>query len=338
MALDSHGNLFIADSANNVIREVNATTHFITDVAGNYTHGYSGDTGLAVSAKLSDPTGVAVDSQGDLFIADAGNNAIREVNASTGNITTVAGNDTQGYSGDTGLAVNAELNGPEGVAVDSLGDIFIADTNNSVIREVNASTGVIATVAGTGAIGYDGDGGPAAGTLLFHSPSGVALDSKGDLFIADHDDNIIREITPAGVTTIVAGNGTAGYTGDGGAAVAAELNAPAGLWVDGQGNLYIADSLNNVVREVNASTGVISTVAGNYTAGRTYTGDGGLAIASGLYQPSGVTVDGEATSSSPTPSTTSFVRSTPPPASSPPWPAMAPWASPGTATPRPAPS
>ena len=151
--MDSAGDLFIADTGNNVVREVNASTGAITTVAGNGTAGYSGDNGPATAAELASPAGVAVDSAGDLFIADTGNNVIREVNLSTGMITTVAGNGTDGYSGDGGQATAAELNDPEGVAVDSAGDLFIADTGNNVIREVNPPRGVITTVAGNGTDG-----------------------------------------------------------------------------------------------------------------------------------------------------------------------------------------
>ena len=151
--MDAAGDLFIADTGNNRIREVNLATGVITTVAGNGTCGYSGDNGPATAAELDDPTGVAVDSAGDLFIADSGNNRIREVNHATGVITTVAGNGTAGYSGDNGPATAAELTSPNGVAVDSAGDLFIADTGNDRIREVNHATGVITTVAGNGTCG-----------------------------------------------------------------------------------------------------------------------------------------------------------------------------------------
>ena len=265
VAVDAAGDLFIADTGNNVIREVVKATGDIITVAGNGTAGYSGDNGPATAAELNYPTGVAVDAAGDLFIADTGNNVIREVVKATGDIITVAGNGTAGYSGDNGPATAAELNCPDGVAVDAAGDLFIADTDNSVIREVVKATGDIITVAGNGTAGYSGDNGPATAAEL-DDPDGVAVDAAGDLFIADSDNNVIREVVKAtGDIITVAGNGTAGYSGDNGPATAAELNHPDGVAVDAAGDLFIADTGNNVIREVVKATGDIITVAGNGT-------------------------------------------------------------------------
>jgi len=253
VAVDSHGDIFIADAANNVIREVNGTTGVITTVAGTGTAGYSGDNGQATSAQLKDPIGVAVDSAGDLFIADAGNYVIREVNGATHVITTVAGNGTAGYGGDTGPATNAQLDDPTAVAVDSSGDLYIADAGNYVIREVNGAAHVITTVAGDGTQDNSGDNGPATSAQL-NDPTGVAVDTQGNLFIADAGSNVIREVNGAtGVITTVAGNGTQGYKGDNGPATSAELNGPSGVAVDSAGNLYIADAGNNVIREAGPS-------------------------------------------------------------------------------------
>ena len=276
VAVDSQGDLFIADTDNNVIREVNATTHFITTVVGNGTAGYSGNNGPAVSAELHGPYGVALDSQGDIFFSDDLNSVIREVNATTHIITTVAGNGTQGYSGNNGPAVSAELSYPSGVALDSQGDLFIAERDSGVIREVNATTHVITTVAGNGTQGDSGDNGPAASAEL-NQPYGVAVDSQGDLFISDSGNNVIREVNATThVITTVAGNHTQGYSGDNGLAASAELFAPAGVAVDSQGDLFIADTPNKVIREVNATTHVITTVAGNGTQGDS--GDNGPAV------------------------------------------------------------
>ena len=241
VAVDSAGDLFIADTDNNVVREVVKATGDIITVAGNGTAGYSGDNGPATAAELDDPRGVAVDSAGDLFIADTDNNVIREVVKATGDIITVAGNGTAGYSGDNGPATAAELDSPRGVAVDSAGDLFIADNGNNVIREVVKATGDIITVAGNGTAGYSGDNGPATAAEL-NGPNGVAVDSAGDLFIADANNNVIREVVKAtGDIITVAGNGTAGYSGDNGPATAAELNDPTGVAVDSAGDLFIAD-------------------------------------------------------------------------------------------------
>ncbi len=261
----------------------------ITTVAGNRSFGYSGDNGPATSAGLNGPTGIAVDAAQDLFIVDNANNVIREVNHASGVITTVAGNGTIGYSGDGGPATAAALNQAFGIAVDSAGDLFIVDQWNNRIREVNHATGVITTVAGNGTAGYSGDGGPATAAELNY-PQGAVVDSAGDLFIADEMNSRIREVNHAtGVITTVAGVGTPWYSGDGGPATAAELNAPRAVAVDSDGDLFIADSTNNVVREVNHATGVITTVAGNGTAG--YSGDGGQATAAELKGPRGIAVD-----------------------------------------------
>jgi sugar lactone lactonase YvrE len=286
VAFDSNGDLFIADTWNNRVREVNLSTGAITTVAGNGTGGFSGNGGQATAAELNSPEGVAVDSNGNLFIADTDNNRVREV-VSTGVISTAAGNGTAGYSGDGGQATAAKLNSPEDVAVDSSGNLFIADTNNNRVRKVNVSTHVITTVAGKGTAGYSGDGGQATAAKL-NSPEGVAVDSSGNLFIADTNNGRIRKVTTSGVINTAAGNGTAGYGGDGGQATAAELNCPGGVAVDSSGDVFIADTNNNRVREVNNASKVISTSAGN---GVIYTGDGGQATAAQLDFPQSVAAD-----------------------------------------------
>jgi sugar lactone lactonase YvrE len=287
IALDSKGNLFFSDGYNHVIREVKAATGKITTVAGNGNYGYSGDGGPATAAELSEPVGIALDSSGDLFIGDFYNEVIREVNAATGDISTVAGDGIFGYSGDGGKATSAELAGPEDVAVDSFGVLYIADAYNERVRVVGVG-GLIITVAGNGLVGYTGDGGPALAAKLV-APYDDAADSKGDVFIVDDDNNVIRELTPAGKIITVAGNGTRGYSGDGGKATAAQLNEPSGVAVDPTGNLYIADSGNNVIRKVTVSTGAISTFAGDGQFGDT--GDNGSPTASALAHPEGVALD-----------------------------------------------
>lgn len=282
VALDRSGNLFIADSGNNRIRKL-TTSETIETVVGNGALGYSGDQGPAAKAELSAPSGVAFDASGNLFIADKGNNAIRQV-TSAGIIGTVAGNTMNNFSGDGGPAIKAALRFPLGVVPDGAGNLFIADTFNSRIRQVTPS-GMIETIAGTQAARYSGDNGPAAKADL-NTPSGVAVDAAGDLFIADTNNNAIRRIS-GGIITTMAGNGKPGYTGDGGPATNAQLNAPAGVEVDADGNLFIADTGNNAIREV--SGGNIFTVAGNGTHG--FAGDGGPATAAVLNRPSSVAVD-----------------------------------------------
>jgi len=289
--VDSQGNIFIADYANNRIRKVNYTTGIITTVAGNGTKGFGGDGGLATSAFLYNPGGVFVDSQGNIFIADSYNHRIRKVNYSTGIITTVAGNGTAEYGGDGGLATSANLNFPYGVFLDTQGNIFIADSLNNAIRKVNNSTGIITTVAGKGIAGRQGDGGLATSANLYY-PTGVFVDSQGNIFIADNVNNRIRIVNNTnGIITTVVGNENQGYGGDGGLATNATLYKPYGVFVDSQGNIFIADSMNQRVRKVNYSTGIITTVAGNGTPG--YGGDGGLAINANLNYPYGVFVDSQ---------------------------------------------
>jgi uncharacterized protein (TIGR03437 family) len=280
VAVDSAGSVYIGDSLNNRIRKV--TNGVITTVAGNGTPGFSGDNGPATSAQLDRPHGVAVDPAGSIYVADSSNNCIRKV--TNGVITTVAGNGTAGLSGDNGPATSAQLQGPSGVAVDSAGSIYIADTYNNRIRKV--TNGVITTVAGSGiGGGFSGDNGPATGAMLAF-PFGVSVDSAGNIYIADNGNNRIRKVTNGMIAT-VAGNGTQGFSGDNGPATSAELNAPYGVAVDSVGNLYIAD-LNNVrIRKV--TNGVITTVAGNGTQG--FSGDNGPATSAHLDTPEGIAVD-----------------------------------------------
>ena len=289
VAIDTAGNLYIADSNNQVIRRVDASSGTITTAAGNGTPGYSGNGGPATSAQLTYPSGVAVDAAGNLYIADSNNNVIRRVDAASGTITTVAGVGTQGYSGDTGLATSAQLHYPTGVAVDAGGNLYIADLNNAVIRRVDASSGTITTAAGTGTPGYSGDSGPATSAELSY-PHDVTVDAAGNLYIADTNNLVIRRVdASSGTITTVAGNHTYGYSGDGQSATAAQLTVPYGVAVDPGGNLYIADTNNNVIRRVDASSGTITTAAGNGTPG--YSGDGGPATSAQLYSLSGVAVD-----------------------------------------------
>lgn len=287
LAVDSSGNLYIADSDNNVIRKVSGGT--ITTIAGDGTGGYSGDTGAATKAELLYPAGVALDSSGNLYIADTGNHVIRMVSTS-GTITTIAGTNTGGYSGDGGPAVNAELDFPTSVAVDRGGNVYIADSGNHVIREIAGgniqtvvggatgqilndpesvvvdssgnlyisdqsgyriwkySNGVLSTIAGNGYAGFSGDNGPGVDASL-DQPSAIALDSQGYLYICDTDNSVIRKLAPDGTVTTIAGIPQQfGYYGDGGPATQALLNFPRGIAVDSSGNVYVSDNINYIVR------------------------------------------------------------------------------------------
>ncbi len=363
MAVDTSGNLYIADALNNRIRKV-STNGIITTVAGNGAGGYSGDGGPATDAGLNLPQNVLVDALGNLFIADYANNRIRKVSPngiivtvagggaadpgdgglatsavianpvgmaidSSGNlyvanrqrmrvqkitpdgiINTVAGNGVAGYSGDGGLATNAELSLPTGIAVDSAGDLFIADFGNHRVRKVSAG-GVISTIAAVSA------------------PAGAALDANGNLYIADQQNSRIWEISPDDAITTAAGTGVTSFSGDGGPATAAQLNLTSGVAVDATGNVYISDFLNSRVRKVSSdgtittvpglnliypqgltvdaagnlyvadegrsqvfkvsAAGSVSTVAGNGTQG--YSGDGGRATNAQLENPEALAVD-----------------------------------------------
>ena len=272
-----------------VFVKVSASTGLISTVAGNGVFGYNGDGIAATSAELSSPTGVAVDGAGNIYIADFGNNRIRKVSASTGLISTVAGNGTQGYNGDGIAATSAELDLPVGVAVDGAGNIYIADFGNNRIRKVSASTGLISTVAGNGTQGYNGDG-IAATSAELNYPVNVAVDDAENIYVGDTNNDRVRKVSAStGLISTVAGNGTQGYNGDGIAATSAGLYFPDGVAVDSAGNIYIADAGDNRIRKVSASTGLISTVAGNGTQG--YNGDGIAATSAQLYNPNGVAVD-----------------------------------------------
>jgi streptogramin lyase len=251
---NNNGTVEVANTEDNVVASISGGA--TTTVAGSYEgYGETGDGGPATSATLDAPTGLAEDAAGDLFIADTADNAVREVTPS-GTIRLVAGKGTEGDSGDGGPATSAELDNPQGVAVDAGGDVFIADTYNNVIREVTPD-GKITTLAGTGTPGYSGDGGPAVQAELA-SPTDVAVDSQGNVYIADAGNNVIRQVSTTGVITTVAGDyaadqandGLGGFSGDGGPATLAQLNSPQGIAIDKTGDLFIADTFNDAIREV----------------------------------------------------------------------------------------
>ncbi len=294
IAVDARGNLFIADSSNNRIRRVDAATGLISTYAGNGIAGSSGDNGPATSANLNNPTSVALDPAGNLYLADSGNSAVRRVDAFRGTISTVAGTIAQhGYSGDNGLATAAKLNGPNGIAFDANGNLYIADTGNHAIRLLSASNGIISSVAGTGTAGFSGDGGPASAAKLNAPWSATPIlpstpGAYAGFYIADQNNNRIRKVDASGNISTFAGS-TPGYTGDKGPATQAKLSEPASVLIDVAGDLYIADSGNNVVRRIAATTGTITTYAGNNT--EQFSGDSGPASQAGLYGPYAFALD-----------------------------------------------
>lgn len=307
VTVDAAGNVFIADGDR--IRKVEATNGLITTVAGTglWDHqGYYGDGGPATAAELNRPYGVAVDAEGNIYIADSGNQRVRKVEHSTGIITTLAGNGIEGYSGDGGQANGASLALPMDVAVNSAGDLFIADMGNHTVRMVDHATGVITTVAGNAIEGYSGDGGPATDAEL-GQPTGIELDATGTrLFVADWSDFVIREVNlsaspiglpgggnelaPGAIATI-AGDGTEGYSGDGEPATEAQLGFAylgSHITLDDLGQrLLIADAENSVIRQVDLASGIITTIAGGGSGGL---GDGGPAAEAGFQYPASVAV------------------------------------------------
>jgi len=299
--LDSANNLWITDSGNQRIRKV--TSGNVDTIAGG---GMGGDGGVPTGASFANPISVAWDSAGNYYIADTANNRIRKVTAGPNpTITTIAGTGNAGYGGDGGPATSALLSSPNGVAVDAAGNVFVADTNNFIIREIAAGTGIISTVAGTpekqciGTSGNCGDGGPANQGLLIN-PTSVALDPTGTtVYIADSFSNRVRRAVIGGNIYTEAGTGDRGYAGDGGLATAAGLNHPYGVAVDSAGNVYISDANSNRIRCVlhvslgcggsTQDVGTILTYAFNGNTG--YSGDGGLAVKAKQSTPLEATMD-----------------------------------------------
>ena len=248
MDFDQSGNLYIADQQNNRVRIIN-TMGIISTIAGNGINGFSGDGGPATAAELNAPNGINFDQAGNLYIADTYNSVIRKINT-LGIITTVVGNDTAGSNGDGGPATAAEIEDPVDVIFDAAGNMYINEngTTSNKIRMINTS-GIISTFAGKGGTGYIGDGGPATAARL-DNPYGISFDVVGNLYIADSKNNCIRKVNTNGIISTVVGNTTTTYSGDGGQASSAGLNAPTGVTFDANGNMYVVDYMNNRIRMV----------------------------------------------------------------------------------------
>ena len=287
MAVDGAGNIYLADKNNHVIRKI-ANTGVVSTFAGTGVAGFSGNGGAATLAKLNQPSAVATDGAGNVYIADKGNNVVRVVDAS-GIIRKYAGNGIEGYSGDNDTAHLGTLSVPTALHVDGAGNLYIAEGGSHVIRKVDAGTHIMHTVAGTGGFGFSGDGG-AATAASFNTPSGVAVDAAGNIYIADALNHRVRKVDAAtGIVNTFAGTGTPGNSGNAGPATAANMSYPVSVALDVAGNMYVAERGFHNVRMVNNS-GTISPVAGSSTPG--YSGDGGLATVATLRAPRFVFVDG----------------------------------------------
>ncbi len=285
VALDAGGNLYICDLGSSTVRKVSpAFGGTITTVAGIGSYGYSGDGSYANAARLNGVNDLAIDNAGNLYLADALNNRIRKV-TTDGIINTIAGTGIAGYNGDGIPATAAELNLPYGLTVDDTGNVYIADSYNYRIRKID-TFGIISTVVGIGVSGYSEDGGM-ADTTKVHHPLTLKFDKYGNLYFTDS--TRIRKMDVSGIISTVAGIVTAGYSGDGGAATAAELT-PAVIDIDTSGNLYIADVSNNRIRKVSnpEGVGILTTIVGTGTG--TYNGDGIHPLTANIRLPSGLAI------------------------------------------------
>ena len=349
LAFDSKGNYYIADAGSDTVRQVNIATGIITTYAGAFSTigGYTGDGGPATQALLDYPSGIAVDSHDNLYIADFYNSVIREVSATTGLISTFAGSFTvsggvttglYGYSGDGGPASLARMANPDMIRFDpSYRHLVVSDAGNDTVREIDMVTGVITTVAGNGTQGYSGDGGPATQARLYQ-PEGIAFDASGNLYFTDSANAAVRKVdSTTGLISTVAGSGVTGFSGDGGPATLAQLGDDVGsVSFTCNGNMILTDDSNNRVRMVDKSTGVITTVAGTGVSGCSTSGTG--VLSTNLSHPEAMVFDasgnlyladydysliqmvsGGLCPNSPTPTPTSTFTSTPTPSSTPSW-------------------
>ncbi len=276
----------------NAVKRLSRSTGIVTRIAGSDTYGNSGDGGPAINALFQFTKSVRMDKQGNLFIAEYAGHRVRKINIATGIITTVAGNGSAGYSGDGGSAVNASVNTPSDLAIDDAGNIFIADYYNSRIRKVDAATGIISTIAGTGVASYSGDGGAATNAGIPY-PNSICVDKQGNLYVSESlssNSCRIRKVNAGtGIISTIAGNNAYAHSGDGGLAVNASLFDPSGVMVDASGNVYISQYDDSRIRKIDVATGVINTIAGTGVNG--FSGDNGLAVNATLRSPVGLAID-----------------------------------------------
>ena len=249
VCLDTAGNIYITEWYNDLIRKVDVHTGIISTICGITGGGFGGDGGLADTARLGNPGGVCTDAAGNIYIPDYNNHRIRKISVADGVINTIAGTGVNSYSGDSGLAINATLSYPNSVCVDVSGNVYFSEYGNNTIRRIDALTGIITTVAGTGAQGYSGDGDLATHAELA-GPSGIFVDKHNYIYLAEYKNNVVRLITPTDTIYTIAGTGGYGYTGDNGPPLNATFNNPTAVYTDDSGYLYIADGHNSVIRKI----------------------------------------------------------------------------------------
>ena len=281
--------LYIADCFNYAIRRLDMQTGDLTTFAGTGESGHSGDGGPATEAKIDEIYAIQVDDNGDVYILQRFNPAIRRIDIATDVISTVAGDTTVGYGGDGGPAIQAQMREPNDCILDGDGGLLIADIQDQRIRRLDIASGMISTFAGTGEKEHTGNGGLAIDAGIFGARA-VCVDGKGNTYVCEREGNTLRRIDSDGIITRVAGTGATGYSGDGGPAIDCEFNGPKAIRCDGDGNVLIVDTENHAIRKYHADSGIISTVAGGHEGPD---GDGGPAVGAGLARPHGVVVDGE---------------------------------------------
>ena len=288
IAMDSEGNQYIADKYNHRIRKIDALTKVVSTIAGTGESGYSGDGGLATSAQLDKPTNISVDLAGNVYLVDENNHCVRKIDKQTGLITTLAGDGTAGYSGDGSLATNARLDSPWGVLVDKNNHIYITDRGNHRVRKIDASSGIITTIVGTGDDADAGDGGLATEAQL-KGPAGLAIDADNNLYICDTYAARVRKVDlNSGFISTVAGTGQFGDFFEGRLATSSRLAGPEAITVDQQGNLYICNRSRYGIYKVDATTKQMTTIVGTKEQG--YFGDGDLATRARVNYPNGIVV------------------------------------------------
>ena len=291
VATDASGNLYVADYSYNGIRMVSASTGVMSTIAGGTAFDPAGFMpsmgGLAVDAVLTDPDAIFIDPSGNIFFTDWWNDAACKIDAATHHITNICGHEDQGCGGDGGEAPLATMCIPGGIWIDNSSNVYLVDYGNDRIRKIDATTGIVNTIAG-GAPGGGINAVPAL-TASYGQINGVCVDNYGNIYISDAGYHCIRKIDHAGIIRTIAGTGTAGYSGDNGPALSAMINHPGCLFINSAGNLFICDDYSNCVRVMNVNTGIIHTLAGNGTAG--FSGDGGTPTAAKLNSPMGVWQD-----------------------------------------------